>query len=122
MTDNLENTEKNYQHGSDVALTGTGNTDVEKHTKVYERPHGLKAIYYDTHTQVALLGFVCFMCPGLFNSLNGLGGGGQLKEATSANANSALYSTFAFFAFFAGYVSRAASHDRTTHDIFVQIY
>ena len=70
----------------------------------YERPTGLKGLYYNTITQVVLLGFVCFMCPGLFNALNGLGGGGQLDAKTSANANSALYSTFAFFAFFAGYV------------------
>ena len=49
-----------------------------------------------------MLGFVCFMCPGLFNALNGLGGGGQVDATTSANANSALYATFAVAAFFAG--------------------
>ncbi|KAI0785950.1 major facilitator superfamily domain-containing protein [Abortiporus biennis] len=52
-----------------------------------------------------MLGFVCFMCPGLFNALNGLGGGGQLDSATSANANSALYATFAVAAFFAGSIN-----------------
>lgn len=62
----------------------------------------LKAIYTNTHTQVVFLGFVCFMCPGLFNALNGLGGGGQVDPTTSANANSALYATFAVAAFFAG--------------------
>ena len=71
-----------------------------------EKPRGLKGFYMDPHTQVVMLGFVCFMCPGLFNSLNGLalGGLGQLNQATSANANSALYATFSFFAFFAGCV------------------
>lgn len=72
------------------------------HEPRYERPTGLKGLYYNPTTQVVLLGFVCFMCPGLFNALNGLGGGGQLNATTSANANSALYASFAFFAFFAG--------------------
>ncbi|EGO03434.1 hypothetical protein SERLA73DRAFT_46162 [Serpula lacrymans var. lacrymans S7.3] len=52
-----------------------------------------------------MLGFVCFMCPGMFNALTGLGGGGQVDSRTSANANCTLYSTFAFFSFFAGTVN-----------------
>lgn len=74
--------------------------------QILQRPTGLRGLYYNPVTQVVLLGFVCFMCPGLFNSLNGLGGGGQLKESTNANANSALYATFAVAAFFAGCVFR----------------
>lgn len=70
----------------------------------YPRPKGLYGLYSNPITQVFMLGFVCFMCPGLFNALNGLGGGGQVDPAVSANANSALYASFAFFAFFAGYV------------------
>ena len=50
-----------------------------------------------------MLGFVCFMGPGLFNALNGLGGGGQIDATTSANSNAALYATFAAMAFFAGF-------------------
>ena len=69
---------------------------------IYERPTGLKGVYYNPYTQVIMLGFVCFMGPGLFNALSGLGGGGQLDATTAANANSALYATFAFTAFFAG--------------------
>ena len=80
--------------------------------EVVPRPTGLKGLYYNPTTQIVMLGFVCFMCPGLFNSLNGLGGGGQLNETTSANANSSLYSTFAFFAFFAGYASPSGLHAR----------
>lgn len=52
-----------------------------------------------------MLGFVCFMCPGMFNALSGLGGGGQVDAQTASNANSALYSTFAFFSFFAGSIN-----------------
>jgi len=52
-----------------------------------------------------MLGFMCFMCPGLFNALNGLGAGGQVDSATSANSNAALYATFAVSAFFAGSIN-----------------
>jgi hypothetical protein len=68
---------------------------------------GIRGIYYHPLTQVVMLGFVCFMCPGSFNALNGLGGGGQRDATTGANANAALYATFAFTAFFAGFVCLA---------------
>lgn len=63
---------------------------------------GLKGLYYQPITQIVMLGFVCFMCPGLYNALNGLGGGGRVDTTTNANSNATLYSTFAFFGFFAG--------------------
>ncbi len=62
-----------------------------------------KKLYFKPITQVIILGFVCFMCPGLYNALNGLGGGGRVDTATNDNANATHYATFAFFAFFAGY-------------------
>ncbi|KAI9452191.1 MFS general substrate transporter [Lactarius psammicola] len=71
----------------------------------YAPPTGPRAFFYHPRTQVVLLGFVCFMCPGLFNALNGLGAGGQVDSATSANANSTLYATFAVAAFFAGSIN-----------------
>lgn len=70
--------------------------------EVLERPKGLRGLYYHPLFQICMLGFVCFMCPGMFNALTGLGGGGQVDAKTGSNANSALYSTFAFFSFFAG--------------------
>ncbi|KAF8133188.1 MFS general substrate transporter [Boletus edulis] len=72
---------------------------------IFKRPTGWQRIYYHPGLQVALLGFVCFMCPGMFNALTGLGGGGQLTTTIQANANSALYSTFAFFGFFSGTIN-----------------
>lgn len=63
---------------------------------------GLRAIYYKPITQVVLLGFVCFLEPGMFNACIGLGGGGQIDGTTSANANTAAYATFAVMAFFSG--------------------
>lgn len=65
----------------------------------------LQSYYYLPITQVTMLGLVCFMCPGLYNALNGLGGGGRVDTETNSNANASHYATFAFFAFFAGYVS-----------------
>jgi MFS family permease len=84
-------------HGIDAANNGGA--------AVYERPKGLMGIYAHPKVQIALLGFVCFMGPGLFNALTGLGAGGQVDSKTSANANSALYATFAFAAFFAGSIN-----------------
>ncbi|KAG2415730.1 hypothetical protein HFD88_006921 [Aspergillus terreus] len=56
-------------------------------------------------TQLILVSFVCFLCPGMFNAVSGLGGGGQLDKTDVNNANTALYSTFAVVGFFAGSVA-----------------
>ncbi|KAJ7688419.1 major facilitator superfamily domain-containing protein [Mycena rosella] len=89
-------TEKGYDSSDD----GSGTSP-----EIFERPTGLKGLYSHPTTQVAMLGFVCFMCPGLFNALSGIGGGGQVDLTTGANANVALYSTFSVMAFFAGSVN-----------------
>ncbi|KAF9040597.1 major facilitator superfamily domain-containing protein [Panaeolus papilionaceus] len=83
--------------------SGTSNESLAQ--PVYERPAGVAGLYSHPVTQVTMLGFVCFMCPGLFNALNGLGGGGQVDSTTSANSNAAVYATFAFSAFFAGSIN-----------------
>ncbi|ORX74290.1 MFS general substrate transporter [Linderina pennispora] len=53
-------------------------------------------------TQVILVGLVCFLCPGMFNALNGMGGGGQMDSTTASNANTALYCTFIIFGILGG--------------------
>ncbi|KAJ1663539.1 hypothetical protein GGF38_003184, partial [Coemansia sp. RSA 25] len=58
--------------------------------------------YYSPMTQVVLVGFVCFLCPGMFNALNGMGGGGQVDRTTGNNANTALYCTFIVFGVLGG--------------------
>ncbi|KAI8319681.1 MFS general substrate transporter [Martensiomyces pterosporus] len=60
--------------------------------------------YYSALTQVILVGFVCFLCPGMFNALNGMGAGGQLDATTPSNANTALYTTFVVFGVLGGAV------------------
>lgn len=77
-------------------------TDVDSSEERFERPHGLKGIYYHPITQLIVFGFVCFLCPGMFNALTGLGGGGQVNATTSANSTSALYATYTFVAFLSG--------------------
>jgi len=74
---------------------------------------GLAWLYYHPITQVIMLGFVCFLCPGMYNALTGLGGGGQVNATVSANSNSALYATYAFFAFFSGTVNNKIGPQRT---------
>jgi hypothetical protein len=58
MTD-IQDKELGYNSGS----SDTASFD-QQH--IFERPTGVKGFYYHPMTQVALLGFVCFMCPGLF--------------------------------------------------------
>ncbi|KAF2130880.1 MFS general substrate transporter [Dothidotthia symphoricarpi CBS 119687] len=58
--------------------------------------------YADPSVQLGLVAFISFLCPGMWNALNGLGGGGLVKAEPANNANVALYSTFAVFGFFAG--------------------
>ena len=98
---------QNYDPSSSPALDNPGIAwDTMTHCPdIHLRPTNLKSSFYNPYTQVVLLGFVCFSCPGLFNALNGLGAGGQVDSTTSANANSTLYATFALAAFFAGSVS-----------------
>ncbi|KAJ1976098.1 hypothetical protein H4R34_004099 [Dimargaris verticillata] len=61
--------------------------------------------YYSALTQVIILGFVCFCCPGMFNALNSMGGAGQVDDNTGTNANVALYTTFAVFGLLGGGVN-----------------
>ncbi|KXT08618.1 hypothetical protein AC579_5971 [Pseudocercospora musae] len=63
--------------------------------------------YASPQVQLVLVAFICFLCPGMFNAVNGLGGGGQAFDESSASSdsNSALYATFAVVGFFAGTIT-----------------
>ncbi|KAJ2551601.1 hypothetical protein EV175_003629 [Coemansia sp. RSA 1933] len=58
--------------------------------------------YHSPMAQMLLISGVCFLCPGMFNALNGLGGAGQLDTRTASDANSALYATFCAFSIVGG--------------------
>lgn len=58
--------------------------------------------YASPKIQLLMIAFVCFLCPGMYNSLSGLGGGGQLNTSVADNSTVALYSTFSVVGFFAG--------------------
>src|SRR6266516_162310 len=55
--------------------------------------------------QVGFVAMVCFLCPGMFNAVNGLGAGGLVSAHDINNANTALYSTFAGIGFFTGSIA-----------------
>ena len=61
--------------------------------------------YASPSVQLTLVAFVCFLCPGMFNAVNGLGGAGQIDAKTADNSNVAVYSTFAVLGFFAGSIT-----------------
>ncbi|KAF5570485.1 DUF895 domain-containing protein [Fusarium phyllophilum] len=82
----------------------TGVVDVPQGYKYRQyRIFGLTLPWYASpKIQLGMVAFVCFMCPGMFNALNGMGGGG-LKDTKLVNdMNTALYSTFAVVGFFGG--------------------
>lgn len=58
--------------------------------------------YASPEVQLFLVALTCFLCPGMYNAVNGLGGSGQLSTHDVDNATVALYSTFAGVGFFAG--------------------
>lgn len=58
--------------------------------------------YASPSFQLVMVSFVCFLCPGMFNAINGIGGGGQVDATTSNQANIALYCLFCVVGFVAG--------------------
>ncbi|KAL2826168.1 major facilitator superfamily domain-containing protein [Aspergillus pseudoustus] len=52
--------------------------------------------------QVTFVSFASFLCPGMFNAINGLGGAGLVNAHDINNANTTLYCIFSVVGFFAG--------------------
>jgi len=66
----------------------------------------LKLPYYASpQVQLVMVAFVCFLCPGMFNAVNGLGGAGQVDSKASTDSNTAVNATFSVVAFFAGTIT-----------------
>jgi MFS family permease len=61
--------------------------------------------YVSPAFQITFVAMVCFLCPGMFNAVNGLGAGGLVDAHVIDNANTALYSMFAGVGFFAGSIA-----------------
>lgn len=61
--------------------------------------------YASPWSQLVLVSFVCFLCPGMFNAVNGLGAGGSMDPSHVNMANTALNSTFAVVGFCAGTIA-----------------
>ena len=86
-----------------------GNGDVELPTgwkyQTYRLGPWIVPCYASPPFQLMLVALVCFLCPGMFNAVNGLGGGGQFNATTADNSNVAVYSTFSVLGFFAGSIT-----------------
>ncbi|KAG1890072.1 MFS general substrate transporter [Suillus subluteus] len=89
----------------EVNKLGSSKESVYPHAEPFDRPTGWRRYHYHPITQVLMLGFVCFMCPGIFTALTGLGGGGQVNSRVQANASAILYAIFAFFGLFSGSIN-----------------
>ncbi|KAF3785047.1 UNC93-like protein 2 [Nymphaea thermarum] len=85
-----------------MGIEGEGTETQEKANDGLEVVGGRGFRYNSPLVQVALIGLVCFCCPGMFNALSGMGGGGQVDHTAANNANTALYTTFAVFGVLGG--------------------
>lgn len=63
--------------------------------------------YATPQFQIIFVALVCFLCPGMFNAVNGMGAGGQVNATDINNANTALYAMFAGVGFFCGSIANA---------------
>ena len=61
--------------------------------------------YASPQFQIVFVALVCFLCPGMFNAVNGLGAGGLVSAHDINNANTAVYATFSVVGFFAGSIA-----------------
>ncbi|KAJ5908762.1 hypothetical protein N7495_001444 [Penicillium taxi] len=73
-------------------MTGDAPEDTKRST-VYQ-------IWTHSWSQIILISFICFCCPGMYNALSGMGGSGQVDSTISANATVALLSATAGTALF----------------------
>ncbi|KAG2043284.1 MFS general substrate transporter [Suillus americanus] len=90
---------------AEVEKLSSSKESVYPHAEPFDRPTGWRRYYYHPVTQISILGFVCFMGPGIFTALTGLGGGGQVNSRVQANSSAILYATFAFFGLFSGSIN-----------------
>lgn len=90
---------------TEVEKLDSSKVSVHPHAELFKRPTGWRRYYYHPITQVSMLGFVCFLGPGIFTALTGLGGGGQVNSKVQANASAILYATLAFFGLFSGSIN-----------------
>ena len=110
--------EKEINSSSPEVHSNSETKDVE-HAGVTPRPTGwqykllklgpLNFGYYASPSfQLVMVSFVCFLCPGMFNAINGIGGGGQVDSTTANQASIALYTLFCIVGFIAGSIVNRA--------------
>ena len=94
-----QSTEKNlHEVDSASGSVDHGTTDVVMPVGRKYRPVKIGPItiphYASPATQLVIVAFVCFLCPGMFNALSCMGGGGQVSAKAADEANIALYACF----------------------------
>jgi MFS family permease len=108
------NDEKSAAANSSEGINGTPQSEITESTSPTGRPWMYKSFklgpitlpcYASPAMQLAVVAFVCFLCPGMFNAVNGLGAGGQVDAHDINNANTAVYATFSVVGFFAGSIA-----------------
>lgn len=72
---------------------------------MYKKMFGFLPAYASPEFQIVFVAFVCFLCPGMFNAVNGLGAGGVAKPYDINRANIGVYATFSIVGFFGGSVA-----------------
>ena len=116
MSSSIDNEKSEVPTPPDHDIAHTSTTPVGDERGYTELPTGWKyrsfklgpvtiPAYASPPSQLTLVALVCFLCPGMFNAVNGIGAGGQFDAKTSDNSNVAVYSTFSVFGFFAGTIA-----------------
>ena len=80
---------------------------------MYKKIAGKLPYYASPQFQIVYVACVCFLCPGMFNALNGLGAGGLVNAKVINKTNTALYACFAVVGFFAGSVANKIGYQAT---------
>ncbi|KAI1473808.1 hypothetical protein K445DRAFT_317147 [Daldinia sp. EC12] len=95
-----------HRSHSDLAASAHGAEARPDHWMYRGFRIGKKEFWYASpKIQLLMVALVCFLCPGMYNALQGLGGGGQVDSTVQDHASTALYSVFAVVAFFSGSIA-----------------
>jgi len=100
-------TPPNYETEKNVGVEETSAHAMGKPWMYKEFKFGFIKIpgYATPPFQLGFVAIVCFLCPGMFNAVNGLGAGGGVDPKVIDHANTAVYATFSIVGFFAGSVA-----------------
>jgi Major Facilitator Superfamily len=103
-----------HSAGSETPPTSEGAPEI--HTATMGKPWMYRRLklgpisipaYATPEFQIIFVALVCFLCPGMFNAVNGLGAGGLVDPYDINRANIGVYATFSVVGFFSGSIANA---------------